>query len=234
MDNRPIYNAQHEAKPVSGYGHQHATDFTLPDTASTAAVLRNTYMLLGLTLGFSALVAWFSLDASPLNPFLTIGIYIGLLFGTAALRNSGMGIAMVFALTGFLGYTLGPLVGMYLAAGMANVVANALTLTAVTFLGLSAYVLTTRKDLSFMSGFITAGAIVLLVAMLIGLFMNSIGFHLMLSAGFALFAASLILYQTSEIIHGGERNYIMATVTLYVSIYNLFVSLLSLLGASED
>src|SRR5690606_29591883 len=160
-----------------------------------------------------------------------IGFY-GLFFLTAKLRNSSWGLLSTFALTGFMGYTLGPILNRYL--GMANggeVIGTAMAMTALVFFGLSAYVLTTRKDMSFLGGFIIAGFFVLIGAMVAGIFFNIPGLQLAISAGFVLFASATILFQTSAIITGGERNYIMATISLYVSIYNLFVSLLQLVGA---
>ena len=136
-----------------------------------------------------------------------------------------------FALTGFMGYTLGPIIGAFVAAGASQIVAQALTLTAVAFVGLSATAIITKKDFSFMSSFLTAGAFVLIGAMLLAFLMESSALHLAVSAGFTIFASIMILFETSQIIKGGERNYVIATVGLYVSIYNLFVSLLHLLSA---
>lgn len=201
---------------------------------SAASVLRNTYMLLGLTVGFSAFVAWFSMGAQPPGLLITLVGFYGLLFLTYRLKNSPWGLLSVFALTGFMGYTLGPIIGMFAKAGAMTVVANALTLTAIAFVGLSAIALITRKDFRFLASFITVGFFVLLGAVLLGIFVQTTVLHLAIAAGFTLFSSIVILYQTSEIIHGGERNYIIATVTLYVALYNLFVSLLQILGASRN
>lgn len=196
-------------------------------------VLRNTYGLLAMTLAFSGVVAYVAQQMKVAYPnifVVLIGFY-GLFFLTVKLRDSAWGLLSTFALTGFMGYTLGPILDRYL--GMPNggeVVSSAFAMTALVFVGLSAYVLTTRKDMSFLGGFITAGFFVLLGASLAGLFFEISGLQLAISAGFVLFSSVCILYQTSEIIHGGERNYIMATISLYVSIYNLFVSLLQILG----
>ena len=199
--------------------------------SGAASVLKNTYMLLGTTIAFSAIVAFFSMDMPrPGLIMLLVGFY-GLLFLTYKLRNSVWGIASVFALTGFMGYTLGPIIGMFAGAGALNIVANALGMTAIVFFGLSGYVLVTKKDFSFLSGFLTAGFFVLIGAMILGFFLQSPALQLAISAGFAVFSSAAILWQTSEIIKGGERNYIIATVGLYVSIYNLFLSLLNLLAA---
>ncbi len=209
------------------------------DQQAISKVLRNTYGLLAMTLAFSGLVAYTAMKAQAAYPnifVVLIGFY-GLFFLTAKLQNSGWGLVATFALTGFMGYTLGPILNMYL--GLANggeIIASAMAMTALVFFGLSAYVLTTRKDMSFLSGFITAGCLVLLGAMLVNIFFNFSGLQLAISAGFVLFSSACILLQTSAIVNGGERNYIMATIRLYVSIYNLFLSLLQLLGvfSSDD
>ena len=195
-------------------------------------VLRNTYSLLALTLAFSAFTALLSTNAPPVNIWMfLIGAY-GLLFLTQALANSAWGLLSVFAFTGFMGYTMGPIIGLYLStSGGAEIVAQALGGTAFIFFGLSGWALTSRRDFSFLSSFIFAGFLVLLAAMVISIFWPMPALQLALSAGFMLFSSAVILMQTSAIIHGGERNYILATITLYVSLYNLFMSLLSLLSA---
>jgi len=194
-------------------------------------VLRNTYGLLGLTLLFSALTAFLARNSAPMPWFvLLIGFY-GLFYLTAKLSNSAWGLVSAFALNGFMGMTLGPVLNAYVMHGGGSVVAAAFSMTALVFCGLSAYVLTTRKDMSFLSGFIVAGFFVLLGAVLVNAFFEISGLRLAISAGFVLFSSVCILHHTSAIIHGGERNYIMATISLYVSIYNLFVSLLQLIGA---
>jgi modulator of FtsH protease len=199
--------------------------------ASSNAVLRNTYWLLGSTIAFSALVAYLSMSAPrPGILVMLVGFY-GLLFLTHKLANSAWGILSVFALTGFMGYTLGPIIGAFAGAGAMHIVANAFTMTAIVFFGLSAYAITTKKDFSFLSGFLTAGFFVLLGVMVLSFFFNSPALQLAISAGFAIFSSVAILYQTSEIVKGGETNYILATVTLFVSIYNLFISLLNILTA---
>ena len=217
-------------------------------TASTSAlevnkVLRNTYMLLGITLVFSALTAGISMAVG-------IGHGVGLIMSLVALgliwfvlprtANSSAGLAVVFAFTGLIGASLGPILNHYLAfANGGSIVLQALGGTAFIFLGLSAYTLTTRKDFSFLQGFVVVGMMVMIVAMLVligaSLFgFNVSGLQLAFSAGVVLLMSALILYQTSAIIHGGETNYIMATTTLYLSIINLFTSLLHLLGAGGD
>ena len=200
---------------------------------STNKVLRNTYSLLSMTLLFSALTAGTSMALNLPHPgiILTLAGYFGLLFATAKFRNSSMGLVFVFALTGFMGYTLGPILNSYL--GMANggqIVMTAMAMTGAIFLGLSGYALVTRKDFSFMGSFLMVGIIVGFLAGLAAVFFEMPALSLTVSAVFVLLMSGLILYETSNIIHGGETNYIMATVTLYVSIFNLFTSLLHLLG----
>lgn len=196
-------------------------------------VLRNTYALLSLTLLFSAITAGGSLLLQLPHPGIIISLvgFIGLYFLTAKLRNSIWGLPSVFALTGFMGYTLGPVVGHYLAMpGGGSIVMNAMGMTGIIFLSLSAYVLTTRKDFSFMGGFLMVGIVLGIVASLAAFFFQIPALSLAISAMFVLLMSGFILYETSNILHGGETNYIMATVSLYVSIYNLFISLLHLLG----
>jgi len=208
---------------------------TSSSTLVTNKVIRNTYMLLSMTLLFSALTAGVSMALNLPHPglLLTLGGYFGLLFLTAKFRDSALGLAFVFALTGFMGYTLGPILNAYLALpNGGQVVMMAMGATGAIFLGLSGYALTTRKDLSFMGGFLMVGILVAFLAGLGAVFFEMAGLSLAVSSMFVLLMAGLILYETSNIIHGGESNYIMATVTLYVSIYNLFTSLLHLLGAA--
>jgi modulator of FtsH protease len=200
---------------------------------STNKVIRNTYALLSMTLLFSAVTAGVSMALNLPHPgiLLTLVGYFGLLFATAKFRNSGLGLAFVFALTGFMGYTLGPILTAYLSlANGGQIVMTAMATTGVLFLGLSAYALNSRKDFSFMGGFLVAGILVAFVAGLGAMFFEIPALSLAVSAAFVLLMAGLILYETSNIIHGGETNYIMATVTLYVAIFNLFTSLLHLLG----
>ena len=202
---------------------------------TTNRVLRNTYALLALTLLFSSVTAGISMALNLPHPglLLTLAGYFGLLFLTTRFRNSGLGLAMVFALTGFMGYTLGPLLNAYMSlSNGSQLVMTALGGTGVTFLALSGYTLVSRKDFSFMGGFLMVGILVAFLAGLGAVFFEIPGLALAVSAMFVLLMAGLILYVTSNIIHGGETNYIMATVTLYVSIYNLFTSLLQLLGVA--
>jgi modulator of FtsH protease len=201
---------------------------------TTNKVIRNTYTLLSMTLLFSALTAGVAMALNLPHPglLLTLGGYFGLLFATTKFRNSSLGLAFVFALTGFMGYTLGPILNAYLALpNGGQVVMTAMGATGAIFLGLSGYALTTRKDFSFMGGFLMVGILVAFMAGLGAVFFEMPGLSLAVSSMFVLLMAGLILYETSNIIHGGETNYIMATVTLFVAIFNLFTSLLHLLGA---
>lgn len=202
---------------------------------ATNKVLRNTYLLLGLTFLFSSGTAYLSLasGASPLNPIIFIvGIY-GLMFLTNALRNSVWGLVSVFAFTGFMGYSIGPILNAYIHSftNGPQLIGTALGGTGVIFFALSAYTLTTRKDFSYMGGFLFVAMMVAFLAVIANLFFQIPAINLAISAAFVLLSSGLILFQTSEIIHGGETNYISATVSLFVSIYNLFLSLLNLLGA---
>jgi len=200
-------------------------------------VLRNTYWLLSLTLLFSAGAAAATAALRLPHPGIVITLvgYFGLLFLTNRLRDSAWGLVSVFGLTGFMGYTLGPIVSHYLAMPNGHqVVMLAMGSTAAIFLGLSAYATASRRDFSFMGGFLMTGIIVAFLAGLAAIFFTVPALSLTVSAVFVLLMAGLILYQTSEIIHGGETNYIMATVTLYVSIFNLFTSLLHLLGFTSS
>lgn len=209
----------------------------------TSKVLRNTYMLLGLTLAFSAAAAGISMAAG-------LGHGTGLVMSLIAMAliwfvlprtaNSATGLLVVFAFTGLIGAGLGPIINKYLS--MANgsaIIMQALGGTALVFVGLSGYVLTTRKNFNFLSGFVAVGMMVMIAVMLFLLGASFFGYqfsglHLAFSAGIVLLMSALILYQTSEIIHGGEGNYIMATTSLFLSIVNLFTSLLHLLGVTSD
>jgi len=199
----------------------------------TNNVIRNTYTLLSMTLLFSALAAGVSMALNLPYPglLLTLGGYFGLLFATAKFRNSSLGIVFVFALTGFMGYTLGPILNSYLSMpNGGEVVMTAMGATGAIFLSLSGYALVSRKNFSFMGSFLMVGILVAFLAGLGAVFFEMPALSLAVSSIFVLLMAGLILYETSNIIHGGETNYIMATVTLYVAIFNLFTSLLHLLG----
>jgi modulator of FtsH protease len=192
-------------------------------------------MLLSMTLLFSALMAGVSATLNLPHPGLIITLvgYFGLLFLTSKFQNSSLGLVFVFALTGFMGYTLGPIISSYLTmfSNGSELVMMAMGGTGVIFLGLSGYALTTRKDFSFMGASLMIGILVAFLAGLAAIFFNMPALSLGVSVMFILLMSGLILYETSNIIHGGETNYIMATVTLFVSIFNLFTSLLHLLGA---
>lgn len=198
-------------------------------------MLRNTYALLSLTLLFSAMTAGASMYFNLPHPGMIITIvgYFGLLFLTTKFSDSGWGLVFVFALTGFMGLTLGPILNMYLNAfsNGHQLVMTALGGTGVIFLGLSGYALTTRKDFSFIGGFLMVGVLVAFLAGIGAVLFSLPALSLAVSAMFVLLMSGMILYQTSAMIHGGESNYILATISLYVSIYNLFLSLLQLLGA---
>jgi len=201
---------------------------------ATNKVLRNTYMLLAATLVFSAAMAGVAMATGMpyLGPVVTLVGYFGLLFLTYKLRNSAAGIAAVFGLTGFMGLTLGPMLSAYMNAvpNGSQLIMTSLGITGVLFGGLSAYAVKSRRDMSFMGGFLTVGMFGLLAVILVGLFVDLSAFQMAISAGVVLLMTGFILYETSAIIHGGQDNYILATVSLYVSIYNLFVNLLALLG----
>ncbi|MFC0309847.1 Bax inhibitor-1 family protein [Gallibacterium trehalosifermentans] len=203
---------------------------------STNRVLRNTYFLLALTIAFSSLTAYLSMAFNLPHPGLIVMLvgFYGLLFLTHKLANSGLGILATFAFTGFLGYTLGPILNVYVSQGLGDIVVTALAGTALVFFACSAYVLTTKKDMSFLSGMMFSLFIVLVVGMIASIFLNIPALHLALSALFIIFSSGAILLETSNIIHGGETNYIRATVSIYVSLYNIFVSLLNILSASRD
>ncbi|MCK5898987.1 MAG: Bax inhibitor-1/YccA family protein [Methylococcales bacterium] len=200
----------------------------------TNKVLRNTYLLLSITLVFSAATAGLAmyLELPRFGMLVTLGIYFGLLFLTTKFRDSAWGILLVFALTGFMGLTLGPILNSYISAyaNGSELIMTALGGTGIIFLGLSGYALTTRKDFSFMGGFLMIGILVAFIAGIAAMFLPIPGLSLAVSAMFILLMSGMILYQTSEIIHGGETNYILATISLYISIYNLFLSLLQILG----
>jgi len=212
---------------------------TLDKPLETNRVLRNTYLLLSLTLLFSGITAGVAMatNAPPLHWLITLGGYFGLLFVVTRLRNSVWGLAAVFALTGFLGYTLGPILNFYLSLpNGSQVVMTALAGTGAIFLALSGYAVVSRKDFSFMGSFLMVGILVAFLAGLGAMLFNIPMLSLAVSGMVILLMSGMILWQTSEIIHSGETNYIMATVTLYITIFNLFLSLLQILGifSSDD
>jgi len=217
------------------YSNEPAITRSSESILATNKVIRNTYTLLSMTLLFSALMAAvaYQLNWPPLGFVVTLIGFFGLLFLTSKTSNSGWGLLSVFAFTGFMGVTIGPIVNLYVS-GFSNgheLVMMAMGGTGVIFLGLSGYALTTRKDFSFMGGFLMIGILVAFLAGIGAAIFNVPGLSLAVSAAFIMLMGGKILYDTSALIHGGETNYIMATVSLYVSIYNLFLSLLHLLGA---
>lgn len=201
---------------------------------ATNSVIRNTYILLSMTLIFSACTAmlsmWLRIPSFGLGTLL---VYMGLFYLVNLTRNSFWGVVSVFALTGFMGLTLGPMLNavMYGFSNGPQIIAASLGLTGAIFFALSGYAMTTRKDFSYLGGFLVAGFTVAFVASLIGIFFHVPALYLAISSGFVLLSSGFILYHTSQMIHGGERNYIMATISLYVQIYNLFISLLHILSA---
>lgn len=201
---------------------------------STNKMLKNTYMLLSMTLLFSAMTAGLAMALNLPHPGMIVTMigYFGLLFLTTKFSNSSLGLIFVFALTGFMGLTLGPILNMYIKAfsNGHELIMTALGGTGVIFLGLSAYALTTRKDFSFLGGFLMVGILVAFLAGIGAVLFSMPALSLAVSAMFILLMSGMILFQTSAIVNGGETNYILATVSLYVSIYNLFLSLLQLLG----
>lgn len=209
---------------------------TQESALQTNKVLRNTYFLLSMTLLWSALVAGVSMALNLPRPgiiIMLVGFY-GLLYLTEKNRNNSMGLLFTFLFTGFLGYTIGPILNMYIGAGMGDVILTALGGTALSFMAASAYALTTKRDLSFLNGVLMAGFVVLLIGMVANIFLQMPLLHLAMSGMFILFSTGAILLTTQSIIRGGETSYISATITLYVSIYNIFISLLSILGIMRD
>ena len=203
-------------------------------TLATNKVLRNTYALLSMTLIFSAAMATraISSNAAPVNFIVQLVVLFGTLYALNKLKNSVWSIPLVFFFTGFLGYSTGPIVNFYL--GMANggdIVATALSMTGITFLGLSAYAVSSRKDFSFMGGFLMIGLILVIVASLANIFFAIPALSLAISAVGVLVFSGFILYDTSRMVNGGETNYVMMTVSLYLNILNLFLMLLHLTGA---
>jgi len=197
-------------------------------------LIRNTYTLLSMTLLFSAVMAGvaMAMDAPPIHWIISLVVMIGLLFATNALKNSGWGLVSVFAFTGFMGFIAGPIINLYLTnfSNGGQLVMLAFGTTATIFLGLSGYALTTKKDFNFMGAFLMTGLIVAIIASLVAMLFSIPGLALAVSFIVVLLMSGLILYDTSEMVHGRETNYIMATVGLYLSIYNLFMHLLHLLA----
>ncbi len=221
MNDKPIYSPR-------------GATFGSESLVSTNKVLKNTYMLLGMTLAFSAVTAGIAM-AVGLSHFMAMILMLvgfGLLFVVNRMADSAKGLPAIFAFTGVMGASLGPTLSYYLAMpGGPALVMQALGGTAIVFFGLSAYALTTRKDFSYLGGFLMVGLIVAIVAGIANIFLGIPALSLTLSAAIVLIMSGLILFDTSRIINGGETNYIRATVSLYLNIYNLFINLLHLLGA---
>jgi modulator of FtsH protease len=193
-------------------------------------------MLLAMTLVVSGVTALISQSLHLAGPGLIITLiaFYGIMYAIHKYQNGIGGIAWTFALAAFLGYSVGPMLNHYLAMkNGGDLVANAMLLTAFTFCGLSGYVLKTGRDMRFLEGFLMAGFFVLMGAVLLSIFMPISGLHLAISAGFVLFSSAAILFETSQIVRGGQTNYVIATVSLFVSIFNLFTSLLSILGITS-
>jgi len=226
-------NDKYTAKAISG-NQTSGIESTALDPA-VVKVLRNTYMLLGATLAFSAAMAGLAMSLNvPYFGLWTLLPYFLCLWMTEKNKNNSSGILWVFALTGWLGFTIGPILNMYLAMRGGEPIMMALGSTALVFFASSAYVMTTRKNLNFMTGFLMTGMLIAFIAAIANIFLQIPALALTVSAAFALISTGMIMWQTSAIIHGGERNYISATVTLFVMIYNLFLSLLHLFGIGSD
>ncbi|MBX9587206.1 MAG: Bax inhibitor-1/YccA family protein [Gammaproteobacteria bacterium] len=196
-------------------------------------VLKNTYMLLGMTMLFSAITAYFSMSInSQPNFILTLVGMFGLLYLTTRLQNSVWGIVSCFAFTGFMGYTIGPVLNMTIHgySNGAQLIMTSLGSTGLIFLALSAYVITSRRNFTFMGGFLFIAVTAAFLAGIANIFFNLPMLQLIVSGAFAVISSGYILFTTSLIIQGGERNYIMATVSLFVSLFNLFISLLQILS----
>ncbi|WP_420932870.1 Bax inhibitor-1/YccA family protein [Alteromonas sp. A081] len=204
-----------------------------PSVLQTNKVLRNTYMLLAMTLAFSAVCAGVAM-AVGISPMMSLGMTIGAfitLFVVQKKADTSSGIFWVFAFTGLMGASLGYTLNFYLGVAGPGLIMEALGATALVFFALSGYVLTTKKDFSFMGGFLVVGLVVVLVAAIANIFFAVPAVSLAISAAIVFIMSGFILFDTSRIIHGGETNYIRATVSLYLNIYNLFTAILHLLGA---
>ena len=202
---------------------------------AAAKVLRNTYALLAMTVAFSAVTAGVAMAIN--MPFMGLWMllpYFGFLFAIQKTKDSAWGLVWTFALTGFMGLTIGPILNAYLSMGGMQPILMALGGTALIFFGLSAYTLVTKRDFSFMTGFLFVGILVAFIAAIANFFMQIPALAMTISVMFLFLASGLIMWQTSAIVHGGERNYISATVTLYVMLYNIFLSLLHLIGIGDD
>ena len=201
---------------------------------SENTVLKNTYMLLGMTFCFSSIMALVSLmtNAAPINPLLWLAIVFGLQYATIANSQTAWGIPMIFAFTGFMGYSIGPIIALYLGvySNGSELVFTSLGATGIIFFALSGYVLASGKDYSYMGGMLFIAILVAFMAGIGAMLFNMPMLSIMVSGAFALISSGLILFHTSEIVHGGEKNYIRATMSIFIAIYNLFLSLLRILA----
>lgn len=240
MNNRPDYLNMKSDQPQNAsqeYASDYAQEYREILNVDGHKVLRNTYMLLSMTFLFSSAVAALSIAYNWPHPgiILTLVGYFGLLFFVEKTKDSAMGLVAVFALTGFMGFTLGPIVSMYLSLpNGVELVSMALGATGLIFITMSGWVLATGKELSGWGKSLTVGILLAFVLGLGAIFFQMPALSLAVSGMFVILMTGLIAYQTSAIIHGGETNYISATVTLFVSLYNLFLSLLQIFGALGD
>ena len=211
---------------------------TRPNADVANKVLKNTYILLSATLAFSAVMALISMSLAVPPIAYMISVIASMVLGIFVLprtANSSTGIGVIFLVTGLLGFGLGSILSMYLALPKGpQIIATAMGGTGIIFLGLSAYAMTTKRDFSFMGGFLFAGMMVLVIAMLANIFLEMPALAMAVSGGIILVMSGFILFDTSRIINGGETNYIMATYGLYLSIFNIFISLLNLLGMMSN
>lgn len=209
-----------------------------PSALATNKVLRNTYLLLAMTLATSAAMAGIAMatQAPLVNIWLMLAVFIGMPFAINAARNSVWALPLTFIFTGFMGYVLGPILSLYLSLpNGGQIVMGAFGTTAAMFVGLSAYAITTRRDFSFMGGFLMVGLLVVLVAIIANIFLQIPALSLTISAASVLLMSGLILFDTSRMINGGETNYVIMAVSLYANIYVMFTHLLNLFaGLSGD
>lgn len=220
------------------YQSQPTISRSFGSTLAVNKVLRNTYALLSMTMLFSALMAGVSmaLHLGPMTNLIALGGSMALIWLVLPrTANSAAGIGVVFGITGLMGLGLGPVLNAYLSLGNGSeIVMTALGGTGVIFLALSAYALTTKKDFSFLGGMLFVGMLVVLVGAIVNIFLAVPAVSLAISAVVIMIMSGFILYDTSRIVHGGETNYVLATVSLYLSLYNIFVSLLQILGAFSN
>jgi len=220
------------------FPNQSAVTRTQSSVLATNKVLKNTYLLLSMTLIFSSIAAYFGIVSGASHGgalVASIAAIAMLWFVLPRTANSAAGIPVLFGITGLLGYGLGPMLSYYLAmANGPSLVMTALGGTGVIFLGLSGYALTTKKDFSFMAGFLMVGMFVVILASLANIFFAIPALQLAVSAAVIMIMSGFILYETSSIIHGGETNYIMAAASLFLSLINMFQALLHILGAFSN